>query len=167
VKALATFTLLGPFAFPPDEIAAIRANARHASRSPFGAQEQRRAWGLIRSQDTTAARAHTVGAAHQEQRALEARAQAPHPSDLARADFAVRRAEVRWQELMPAQVRELAQWATAPHQAVAGHLIQGFNRLLKKGHRRGLRESRLWGTHTRRQADAWTGQPPAAALVRH
>ncbi len=34
------------------------------------------------------------------------------------------------QRLMPAQVRELAQWVTAPHRALAGHLIQGLKGLI-------------------------------------
>jgi hypothetical protein len=117
------------------------------------AQEQRRAWGLIRSQDTTAARGHAVGAAHEGRRALEARAQAPHPADLARADFAMRRAEVQRQELGRAvqgfnatctraqiglgmhrlngsQVNELHRWTTPRQQQFAATLGQAVQRLM-------------------------------------
>ncbi len=132
--------------------------AQEMQRRPeqFGqlrAQEQRRAWGLIRSQDTTAARGHAVGAAHQAQRALEARAQAPHPADLARADFAVRRAQMRREELGRAvqgfdptrtrakiglgahhlngsQVSELHRWTTPKQQRLAAELRQVVQRLM-------------------------------------
>lgn len=40
--------------------------------------------------------------------------------------------------LMPALVRELAQWVKAPHRVVAGHLIQGFKGLIHdRGRERG------------------------------
>ncbi len=154
-------------------------------------EEHRRLWGMARSQDTRAARVGAVGAAHEGQRALEARAQAPHPADLARAELAVRRAEIRRQELgraaqgfdatrtrakiglgmhrlndsqanelhrwttpkqqriaaelrktvqrlMPAQVRELAQWVAAPHRALSSHVLQGFRGLVRdRGRERG------------------------------
>lgn len=117
------------------------------------AQEQRRLWGMVRFQDTTAARTHAVGAAQQGEKALQARAQAPHPADLARADFAVRRAEVRRQELgraaqgfdptrtraqiglaahrlNGAQVGELHRWTTAKQQQLAAALRQAVQRLM-------------------------------------
>jgi hypothetical protein len=116
-------------------------------------QEQRRAWGLIRSQDTTAARVHAVGAAQQGEKALQARAQAPHPADLARADFTVRRAEVRRQELGRAvqgfdatrtraqiglganrlnssEVGELHRWTTPKQQQLTAKLREAVQRLM-------------------------------------
>ncbi len=135
------------------ESAAQEMRQRPEQFGQLRAQEQRRAWGLIRSQDTTAARGHAVGTAHEGRRALEARAQAPQPADLARADFALRRVKERRQELGRAvqgfnatrtraqiglgmhrldgsQVEELHRWINPRQQQLAARLEQAVQRLM-------------------------------------
>ncbi|HEV2147422.1 MAG TPA: relaxase/mobilization nuclease domain-containing protein [Longimicrobiaceae bacterium] len=144
-----------------DELARAR-GADHAVRElrerpeRFGALktvEQRRHWGLVRSEDAAPARERARGAAELGRALAEARAAAPHRPALAHLDAAVRRAGARvnavgaqvkrnsdgtrervriglaMNKLLPREINDLHRWITAPHRQVTIELQRTVARM--------------------------------------
>jgi hypothetical protein len=139
----------------------------HAARSmrerpeSFGqlrAEERRRLLGIIRTQDTSAARQRAGNAAELGRQAAEVRA--PHARELARAAVLSRHMEERaqaigrtlaqapdltrtraavglaLQPMLPQEAAELARWLSAPQQQTAQQLVRAVGRLMPEDMRK-------------------------------
>jgi hypothetical protein len=135
------------------------------------AMEQRRLWGLVRTEDSGPARERARDAAELGRALAETRATAPHRPALVHLDAAVRRAEARVSEisgkikrssdgtrervriglamnqLLPREVNDLHGWITAPHRQVTIELQRVVARMAPDH----VRELAQWLTAPHRQ----------------
>jgi hypothetical protein len=136
--------------------------------------EQRRMWGLVRSQDATQARERAKDAAELGRKLAETRAVAPHRPALVQLESAVRRAEARVNEvsakmkrrpdstrervriglamnkLLPREVNDLHRWVTAPQRQLTIELQRAVGRMAPEQ----VRELTQWLTAPDRQLPA-------------
>jgi hypothetical protein len=135
------------------------------------AVEQRRLWGLVRTEDSGPARERARDAAELGGALVVTRAAAPHRPALAHLDAAVRRGEARVNEisgkikrssdgtrervrigltmnkLLPREVNDLHRWITAPHRQVTVELQRAVARMAPDQ----VRELAQWLTAPHRQ----------------
>lgn len=126
------------------------------------AAEQRRLFGIVRTQGEAPARARAVNAAELGREAAHAAVAAPSTRDLARAVWAARAAEMRaravdralqvdttpaqarvatiMQRLLPREVEELRRWVTEPQAQLARRLQQAAERMVPEQ----VRELAAW-----------------------
>jgi hypothetical protein len=134
--------------------------------------EQRRLFGIVRTQDDAPARARAGDAAELGREATHAAAAAPSTRDLARVAWAARSAEIRaraanralqvdttpararvataMQRLLPREVEELRRWVAEPQVQVARRLQQVGERMVPEQ----VRELATWARAPHRQLPA-------------